>query len=130
MENLHEFSSIERAAMEQSPAHETDVRHNFMSASDFIDAVKHAAEDVGHAVAHAAVDVAHATADATEDTVEATEAVTPETEVTVIAAGGVVADAILPQRHMKLIGSVDQECSIDELIELRRSVQKANRAVK
>jgi len=36
MERFDQFSSIEQAAMEQSLAHETDVRHNFMAASGFI----------------------------------------------------------------------------------------------
>ena len=37
MEKFDKFSSIEQAAMEQSPASETDVRHNFVGASSFLD---------------------------------------------------------------------------------------------
>ena len=130
MENLNEFSHIEQAAMEQSPAHDTDVRHNFVSASDFIDKIEHAAEEIGHAVDVAAHVVGHATEDVGEATAEGAEAVTPETEITVVAAGGVVADAVLSHKHYQLIGSIDKECSVEELIDLRRNVVKANSRVK
>lgn len=134
MENLDEFSSIEQAAMEQSPAYETDVRHNFMEASSFIgdivDAVEGAADDVGHAVENVATDVAHAT-------VAAAKVVTPETpdvaEVTIdvaAAAGGIVVDHVFTKEHATLLRSVNQECSIDELIDLRSSLIKANRMQK
>ncbi|MEP0262707.1 hypothetical protein [Dokdonia sp.] len=134
MENLNEFSFIEQAAMEQSPAHETDVRHNFVEASSFIDdianAVENAADDVGHAVENVATGVAHAT-------VGAVKAVTPETpdvaEVTIdvaAAAGGIVVDHVFTKEHATLLKSVNQECSIDELIDLRCSLIKANRMQK
>ncbi len=128
MERFDEFSSIEQAAMEQSPATETDVRHNFMETSGFIDKVAHAVDGAAHAVAHVATDVAEATADAAE-------AATPETpevaEVTVAAAaGGVIVDGIFTKEHADLLKSVDQECSVDQLIDLRSSLMKANRMQK
>ena len=127
MENFNEFSSIEQAAMEQSPAHETDVRHNFMASSSFIDKIEDAAKDIGHAVVHVATDVGEATADAAE-------AATPETpeaaEVTLVAAGGVVVDGVFSQKHAQLLKSIDQECSVEELIDLRSSLIKANRMKK
>jgi hypothetical protein len=128
MENFDEFSSIEQAAMEQSPASETDVRHNFVEASGFIDDVAHAVDKAAHDVGHVATDVAHAT-------VGAAKAVTPETpevaEVTLeAAAGGVIIDGVFTKQHVELLKSVNQECSIDELIDLRRSLINANRTQK
>jgi len=127
MERFDQFSSIEQAAMEQSPAHETDVRHNFMAASGFIDKIKDVADDAVHAVAHVAVDAAKATADAAEEA-------TPETpevaEVAAVAAGGVIVEGVFTQRHAELLRSVNRECSVDELIDLRNSLIKANRALK
>jgi len=124
MENLNEFSHIEQAAMEQSPAHETDVRHNFMASSDFIDKIEDAAKDIGHAVVHAATDVG----DATEDIAEEATPETPEAaEVTLAAAGGVVVSGIFSQKHVDLLENINSECSVDELIDLRSSLIKANR---
>lgn len=128
MERFDEFSSIEQAAMEQSPAHETDVRHNFMEASSFLGDVAHAVDKAAHDVGHVATDVAHATA-------KAAKVVTPETpevaEVTVeAAAGGVIVDGVFTKEHSKLLKSVDQECSVDQLIDLRSSLMRANRMLK
>lgn len=116
MENFNEFSSIEQAAMEQSPSHDTDVRHNFMSASDFIHAIEKGIEDIGKGV---------------ED---ATKHVTPETpeiaETVAAAAGGVIKDGVFSERHANLLKSIDQECSVAELIDLRNSLNNANRMLK
>ena len=121
MENFDEFSSIEQAAMEQSPASETDVRHNFMEASNVLD-------DVVHDVGHAAKEVGQVTAGAAK-------AVTPETpevaEATLeAAAGGVVIDGVFSKQQVELLKSVNHECSIDELIDLRSSLINANRMLK
>ena len=131
MENFDEFSSIEQAAMEQSPAHETDVRHNFMEVSSFLD-------DVAHAVDKAAHDVGHVAENVGKTAIEAAKVVTPETpdvadvaEVTAEAvAGGVIIDGIFTKTHANLLKSIDQECSVNDLIDLRSSLIKANRILK
>ncbi|WP_299680881.1 hypothetical protein [uncultured Dokdonia sp.] len=116
MERFDEFSSIEQAAMEQSPAHETDVRHNFMELSSFLDDVAHVAEDIGHAAEKVA------------------KVATPETpevaEVTVAAAGGVIVDGVFTKEHTELLKSIDKECSVNQLIDLRNNLNKANRMLK
>ena len=142
MENFDEFSSIEQAAMEQSPAHETDVGHNFYEAQSFIGKIVHAAEDVGNAVNKTAHDVGHVAAEATKQAIEVTgkvvQVATPETpeaeeatEVTVeAAAGGVIVDGVFTHAHRALLKSTNQECSVDELIDLRSSLMKANKMLK
>ncbi|WP_300007122.1 hypothetical protein [uncultured Dokdonia sp.] len=127
--------------MEQSPAHETDVRHNFMELSSFLDDVAHAVDKAAHDVGHAAQDVGHAVADHAKEAIEVTGKVvqvatpeTPEVEeataVTVAAAGGVVVDGIFTKQHAELLKSIDKECSVDQLIDLRSSLIKANRMLK
>lgn len=117
MENFNEFSSIEQAAMEQSPAHETDVRYNPIEASCFLDCV---VDDV----VHVANDVAHV---ATEVTRVVAEDCPAAVEDTVAAAGGIVVDGVFTKKHVELLKSVNQECSVEELIDLRSSLIKANR---
>ncbi|GGG27439.1 hypothetical protein GCM10011344_30330 [Dokdonia pacifica] len=146
MERFDEFSSIEQAAMEQSPAHETDVGHNFYEAQSFIGKVVH---DVGHAVdktahdvGHVATKAAHVVVEGTKEAIEVTgkvvQVATPETpeaeEATAVAvevaAGGVVVDNVFTKEHISLLKSVDKECSIDELIDLRSSLMRANKMLK
>jgi hypothetical protein len=131
MERFDEFSSIEQAAMEQSPAYENEVGHNFIEAQSFIGKIVHAVE-------HVATDVAEATKVAIEVTGKAVQVATPETPeieeataVTVeVAAGGVVVDGVFTKQHVKLLKSMDQECSVDQLIDLRSSLMKANKMLK
>ncbi|MEP0262706.1 hypothetical protein [Dokdonia sp.] len=135
MERFDEFSSIEQAAMEQSPAHETDVRHNFMEASSFIGDVVHAVEKTANDVGHAVVDHAKEAIEVTGKVVQVVTPETPEAEeataVTVeAAAGGVVVDGVFTKHHVELLRSIDQECSVDQLIDLRSSLIKANRMLK
>jgi len=117
MENFSEFSSIEQAAMEQSPAHETDVHHNVIEASCFIDCV---VDDV----VHVANDATHVVTEATRVVAEDCPAVA---DATVAAAGGIVIDGVYTKKHIELLNSVNQECSVEELIDLRSSLVKANR---
>lgn len=142
MENFDEFSSIEQAAMEQSPAHETEVGHNFYEAQSFIGKIVHAVDKTAHDIGHVATDVGHVTVEATKQAIEVTgkvvQVATPETpeaeeatEVTVeAAAGGVIVDGIFTNAHRALLKSTNQECSVDELIDLRSSLMKANRMQK
>lgn len=135
MERFDEFSSIEQAAMEQSPAHETDVGHNFYEAQSFIGKVVH---DVGHAVDKTAHEVTDHTKQVVDVTGKVVQAATPETpeaeetaEVTVeAAAGGVVVDGVFTKEHISLLKSIDKECSVDELIDLRSSLVRANKMLK
>jgi hypothetical protein len=129
MERFDEFSSIEQAAMEQSPASETDVRHNFVNASSFIgdivDGIADIAEGVGDIatnVANAAENVATEAIDAGKNVVDGVEAVTG----IVAAAGGAIVDTVFTKQHAELLKSVNKECSVDELIDLRNSLMKAN----
>lgn len=115
MENYNEFSPIEQAAMEQSPAHETNVGHNSIEACSFIDCVEEAVKDIGHVVEVTAKVAKVVTADTVE--------VTPG----VAEAGGVVIDGVFTKKHIELLKSVNQECSVEELIDLRSSLIKANR---
>jgi hypothetical protein len=142
MENFDEFSSIEQAAMEQSPAHETEVGHNFYEAQSFIGKVVDAAKDIGHAVDKTAHDIGHVAEQATKVAIEVTgkvvQVATPETpaaeeatEVTIeAAAGGVIVDSVFTKAHRVLLKSTNKECSVDELIDLRSSLMTANKMLK
>ncbi len=142
MERFDEFSSIEQAAMEQSPAHETDVGHNFYEAQSFIGKVVHAVEKTAGDVEHVATKAAHVVVEGTKEAIEVTgkvvQVATPETpeaeEATAVAvevaAGGVVVDNVFTKEHLSLLKSVDKECSIDELIDLRSSLMRANKMLK
>lgn len=127
MENFNEFSSIEQAAMEQSSAHETDVHHNFIETSCFIDCV----EAVTKEATHATNITVTTTSDpgAVVDTPIVVEATGGKVTVAA-AAGGVVVDGVFTKQQVQLLKSVDQECSIYELIGLRKSLISANRVQK
>ena len=118
MEKFDEFSSIEQAAMEQSPTHETDIRYNFTNAHDFIGKI---AETDRVDIAGTGVEHIVATKGDGATTPEVTA--TPAVEV---AAGGVVVDAVFTKEHISRLKSIDKECSVDELIDLRSSLMKAN----
>lgn len=135
MENYDEFSSIEQAAMEQSPAHETDVGHNFYEAQSFIGKVVHAVEHEAHKAVDATEHVAKQAIEVTGKVVQVATPETPEaeeaTEVTVeAAAGGVIVDGVFTNAHRALLKSTNQECSVEELIDLRSSLMKANKMLK
>ncbi len=126
MKRLDEYSSIEQAAMEQSPASETDVRHNFIGVSNFLDDI---VEGVGDVAENIGDHVVYAVEDAVDDVVTIGENVAAVAEgaadVVEAVAGGVVVDSIFTKKQVELLNSVDQECSIDELIDLRSSLMKA-----
>lgn len=119
MEKFDEFSSIEQAAMEQSPTHETDIRYNFTDAHDFI----------GKIAETDRVDIAGT---GVERVTQGDGATTPEVAkvtgaaVVEAAAGGVVVDTVFTKDHISLLKSIDKECSVDELIDLRSRLMKAN----
>jgi len=117
MENFDDFSSIEQAAMEQSPAHETEVRHNFMEASGFIHKIVETAKETAGDINHVAKTATPETPDIAEATLEA-------------AAGGIVVDGVFSKQHVELLKNIDKECSVDELIDLRSSLINANRMLK
>jgi hypothetical protein len=124
MEKFDKFSPIEQAAMEQSPASETDVRHNFINASGFIDDIGDVVENIGdHVVA--------GVEQAVDDVVTVGENVAAVAEgaadLVDAVAGGVIVDTVFTEKHVELLKSVDKECSVDELIDLRNSMIKANR---
>ncbi|GGG27435.1 hypothetical protein GCM10011344_30320 [Dokdonia pacifica] len=121
MEKFDEFSSIEQAAMEQSPIHETDIRYNFTDAHDFIGKVAKIVETDRVDIAGTGVEHIVAT--------KGDGATTPEVTATAaveVAAGGVVVDTVFTNKHISLLKSIDKECSVDELIDLRSSLMKAN----
>jgi len=123
MENFNEFSSIEQAAMEQSPAHETDILHSFIEASCFIDCV------TDKATATVGLDTAtggHAVVE-TNATMTGNTGVAQTIEA---AAGGVVLDSVFTKQQVQFLNSMNQECSVEELIDLRKSLISANRVQK
>lgn len=138
MENFNEYSSIEQAAMEQSPAYENEIGHNFIEAQSFIGKIVHAVEKTANDIGHVATHVAEATKVAIEVTGKVVQAATPETpeieEATAVtveaAAGGIVVDGVFTKEHVKLLKSMDQECSVEQLIDLRSSLMKANKMLK
>ncbi|MEP0262708.1 hypothetical protein [Dokdonia sp.] len=133
MEIFDEFSPIEQAAMEQSPASETDVRYNFIGVSSFIDDIAEGIGDIVEGVGEVAENIGdHVVAageGAVNDFVEIGENVAAVAEgaagVVEAVAGGVVIDRVFTKRQIELLKSTHQECSVDELINLRSSLMKA-----
>ncbi|WP_299680878.1 hypothetical protein [uncultured Dokdonia sp.] len=125
MKNLDEFSSIEQAAMEQSPAHETNVHYNFMKLSSFLDDI---AEGVGGIVENVGDHVVAGVEDAVNDVAEIGENVAAVAEgaadLVDAVAGGVIIDRVFTKKQTALLKSVNLECSVDELIDLRSSLMK------
>jgi len=89
-----------------------------MELSSFLDDVAHIAEDVGHAAEKVAKVATPETPEVAEVTLEAA------------AAGGIVVDGVFSKQHTELLKSIDKECSVDQLIDLRSSLIKANRMLK
>lgn len=127
MEKLDEFSSIEQAAMEQSPAHETEVRHNFINASSFLDDI---AEGVGGIVENVGDHVVAGVEDAVNDVAEIGENVAAVAEgaadLVDAVAGGMIIDHVFTKKQTALLQDINLECSVDELISLRSGLMKAN----
>ncbi len=119
MEKFDEFSSIEQAAMEQSPTHETDIRYNFTDAHDFIGKIAETDRVNIDGTGVERVMVAHGDGVTTPENIATAKAVE-------VAAGGVVVDTVFTNKHISLLKSIDKECSVDELIDLRSSLMKAN----
>lgn len=131
MENSNEFSPIERAAMEQSPSDETKIRHNFMAESDFIDEIEKTAGKVDRIVTGVGISgniYVTGGDDPCKDKI-ATLADTVTKEVAA-AAGGIVIDGVFSKKHINLLKSIDQECSLEDLIDLRRRINSANKILK
>ncbi len=128
MERIDEFSSIEQAATEQSPASETSVHHNFVGASSFlddiVDGVGDIAENIGDHVVYAVEDAANDVVTVGENVAAVAEGAADLVDA---VAGGVIVDTVFTKQHAALLKSVDKECSIDELIDLRSSLLKVTR---
>ncbi len=120
MKNIHKLSPIEQAAMEQSPSNEIDIRYNYEEHSHFIGKLKH--------IVHTIVE----TTDHTKTVVKTAKTFVQETEETAAdgAAGGVIREGYLSPKYAQLIDCVDQECSIEELIDLRKALTKAIKHIK
>lgn len=134
MKNFDEFSSIEQAAMEQFPASDTDVRYNFVGASNFIDDIAEGIGDIVEGVGDVAENigdhVVYAVEEAVDDVVTVGENVAAVAEgaadIVEAVAGGTIVDRVFTKKQVELLKSVDQECSVDELIDLRSSLMKAS----
>jgi hypothetical protein len=124
MERFDEFSSIEQAATEQSPASETDVRHNFVGASSFLDDIVDGVGDIAENIGDQVVVAVENAANVGENVAAVAEGAADIVEA---VAGGVIVDTVFTKQHVELLKSVDKECSVDELIDLRSSLIKANR---